>query len=256
MDVSRVLLEHIQDATRLTVLPLVPPLVLPFGIGIHSLMVFLALGLISGAFWAAARRPTLKPKGLTLALELLIVFLRDDVVVPIFGQARGRWWLPFFTSLFLFVLVLNVLGLVPAFKAATGNLSVTSALSAIVLVLILVVGMARLGVVGFFRNLRPLGIPLAIGLFVAFLELLGVLIKVAVLSLRLFANLFAGHLAILSFLVLMMTVSPGFVVVSVPFAVFTYALEVLIALIQALVFTLLSCLFIQMASTAHEESHD
>ncbi len=125
-----------------------------------------------------------------------------------------------------------------------------------VLVLIFGVGIKRLGPGGFLKNLYPEGSPLAIGLFVAFLELVGLFTKSAVLSLRLFANMFAGHLAILSFLVLLIIVHPVFAVVSLPFAVFTYLLEVLISLIQALVFTLLSCLFIHMASSSHELSSE
>jgi F-type H+-transporting ATPase subunit a len=125
-----------------------------------------------------------------------------------------------------------------------------------VFVLIFGVGWIRLGPKGFLKNLYPEGSPLGIGLFVAFLELVGLVTKSAVLSLRLFANMFAGHLAILSFLVLMMIVHPAFFAVSLPFAVFTYLLEVLISLIQALVFTLLSCLFIHMASASHELSSE
>jgi len=244
LDVATVLLEHILDTK------------LPLGVGLHAVMVLLAVSLIAGAFLWCFRKPTLKPHGLTLALEVVVLFLRDDLVYPIMGSRRGQHWLPFFTSLFFLILVMNVLGLIPLFKAATGNLAVTTALALMVLVLIFGVGIKRLGPGGFLKNLYPEGSPLAIGLFVAFLELVGLFTKSAVLSLRLFANMFAGHLAILSFLVLLIIVHPVFAVVSLPFAVFTYLLEVLISLIQALVFTLLSCLFIHMASSSHELSSE
>jgi len=143
--------------------------------------------------------------------------------------------------------------MVPAFKAATGNLSVTSALAALVLVLLFAAGLTRLGPFGFFRNMLPADVPRVIGLFVAGLELAGLFLRGAVLSLRLMANLFAGHLAVLCFLVMMLVASPSLAVVSVPFAVFTSLLDVLIAVIQSLVFTLLGCLFLQMASTSHAE---
>ena len=122
-----------------------------------------------------------------------------------------------------------------------------------ILLLILIVGLKELGFGHFFRNLYPRGTPVPIGLFVAFLEFTGLFIKAMVLSLRLFANMFAGHLAILSFLVLMFVLSPFFAVISLPFALFTYTLEVLVALIQALVFTLLSCMFITLSSSVHDE---
>lgn len=255
-DVSSVLLEHVLDGREILLFPGLSPLELPFGMTVHMLMLVMAFALITGLLLWAVRKPTLKPRGLTLAIEVVVVFLRDDLVYPVLGKTRGRVWLPYFTALFLFIFVLNLLGLVPAFKAATGNVAVTSALAALTLVLMLAVGLARLGPFGFFRNLFPSGSPLAVGLFVAVLEFAGLLIKGAVLSLRLFANLFAGHLAILCFLVMMMLVSPALVVVSLPFALFTSLLEVLISLIQALVFTLLGCLFLQMSSTSHEEASE
>lgn len=255
-DVSSVLLEHILDSKELNLFPGLPPVAIPGGLTVHALMVIVAFLLITVVLLWAARHASLKPRGIALGVEMLVVFLRDNLVYPILGPKRGRRWLPYFTALFLFLFVLNLLGLVPAFKAATGNLTLTSALAALMVVLILAVGVTRLGPLGFFRNLFPSGSPVAVGVFVAVLEFVGLGIKGAVLSLRLFANLFAGHLAILSFLVLMMTVSPAFVVVSLPFALFTSLLELLIALIQALVFPLLGCLFLQMASTGHEETQD
>jgi F-type H+-transporting ATPase subunit a len=167
------------------------------------------------------------------------------------GERRGEKWLPFFSTLFLFIVTINLLGLIPAFKTATGNINVTTALSVIIFALIFIVGFRNLGVAGFFKNMYPEGTPLPIGGFILFLETVGIFIKSMVLSLRIFANMFAGHLAILSFLVLIFVLSTWAVVIAVPFALFTYLLEILIALIQAFVFTLLSCIFINMASSSH-----
>jgi F-type H+-transporting ATPase subunit a len=97
----------------------------------------------------------------------------------------------------------------------------------------------------------PEGVPWPIGFFILFLETIGIFIKSMVLSLRIFANMFAGHLAILSFLVLIFVLSVWSVTIAVPFAVFVYLLELLVALIQAFVFTLLSCIFIHMSSCSH-----
>ncbi len=252
-DVSTVLLEHVLDSTKLNLFPGVPAVELPWGLTVHALMLATAVVIVAGLLLWAARHASLKSRGLALGVEIVVLFVRDDVVYPVLGPVRGRRWLPYFVTLFLFIFVLNLLGLIPAFKSATGNLAVTSALAAIMLALILAVGLARLGPLGFFRNMVPAGSPKAIGLFVAVLEFAGLFIKGAVLSLRLFANLFAGHLAILCFLVLMIVIGPGLMAVSLLFAVFTALLEVLIALIQALVFTLLGCLFLQMASASHEE---
>ena len=104
-----------------------------------------------------------------------------------------------------------------------------------------------------FRLSKIAWLILGIGIFVMLLELLSMFTKSMVLSLRLFANMFAGHLAILSFLVLIFVITPFFGFISVPFSVFTYTLEVLVGLLQAFVFTLLSCIFITMASTPEGE---
>jgi F-type H+-transporting ATPase subunit a len=249
-DVSSVLLEHVLDNKNLTPIPGLPPVSVP-GMTADALMLVTGLAVAAGLSLWAARTHSVKPRGWALALEVLVLFVKDDLVYPVLGKERGRRWLAVFTALFLFILVLNVLGMVPSLKTATGSLSVTSALAAMVLTLILATGLIRLGPGGFVGNMVPSDVPLVIAVFVAALDFVGLFIKGAVLSLRLLANMFAGHLAVLCFLVMMFTVSPSMAVVSLPFALFTSVLDVLIALIQALVFTLLGCVFLQMASTRH-----
>jgi len=214
-------------------------------------MLILSVALVILLFVPAFRRPRCRVSGVAVALESLVLFVRDDIVYPVMGEKRGDKWLPFMATQFIFILTVNFLGLIPAFKTATGNINVTSAMAVIVFALIFIVGFSKLGTVGFFKNMWPEDTPLPIGIFILVLETIGLFIKSMVLSLRLFANMFAGHLAILSFLALIFTLSAWFAFVAVPFAVFTYLLEVLIALIQAFVFTLLSCIFIDMASTSH-----
>ncbi|MBN2444107.1 MAG: F0F1 ATP synthase subunit A [Spirochaetales bacterium] len=250
-NLSETLFSHIQDSTQFEPFPFVPPVLLPFGMTVHMLMLLLAALLILAVFLPAFRKPILKPKRVIVFLESIVLFVRDDIVYPVMGKTRGEKWTPFFSTIFIFLLAINYLGLIPAFKSATGSITVTSALSIMIMVLIFGVGIKKIGFVHFFKNYYPEGTPLPIGLFVALLEFVGVFIKTIVLSLRLFANMFAGHLAILSFLLLMFVLNPLFGFVAVPFTVFTFALEVLVALIQALVFTLLSCIFITMASSAH-----
>ncbi len=253
-DVSGELFQHVLDSKTLDLFPFLPPLHLFRGMTVHLLMLLLSAALIFILFAIAFRKPSLKPRGLAVVLEILILFVRDDIVFPIMGKQRGEKWLPFFSTLFLFLLTVNFLGLIPAFKTATGDITVTSALALLILILMFVVGFKSIGFGKFFKNLYPEGIPLPLGLFVSLLEFFGMFIKSLVLSLRIFANMFAGHMAILSFLMLTIVLNPAFGVVSVPFALFTYILEVIVALIQALVFTLLSCVFITMASSAHDDS--
>ncbi len=250
-NVSDALFHHVLNSNTLQLFPFLPTITLPFGITVHLLMLWFSAGLILALFVPAFKKRQLKVSLFSAALESVVLFVRDDIVYPIMGDKRGEAWLPFFSTLFLFLLAINYLGLIPAFKSATGNINVTTALSIIIGLLIFTIGLKNLGVVHFFSNMYPKDAPLPIGIFVMILEFLGLFIKIGVLSLRIFANMFAGHLAILSFLVLIFVLSPFAVMISVPFAVFTFTLEVLVALIQALVFTLLSCIFITMASSEH-----
>ncbi|MBN2739035.1 MAG: F0F1 ATP synthase subunit A [Spirochaetales bacterium] len=249
--IAETLFHHVMDSQEFAPFPFLPAIPLPMGITVHLLMLFLATILILSVFLSIFRKPGLKPKGLKISLEILILFVRDDIVYPVMGEKRGEKWLPFFSTLFIYLLVINYLGLIPAFKTATGNFTVTSSLALMILVLMVIIGFKNLGFIKFFKNYYPEGVSKPIGLFVALLEFIGTFIRIVVLSLRLFANMFAGHLAILAFLLLMFMLNPAFGIVSVPFTVFTFALEVLVALIQAMVFTLLSCIFITMSSQSH-----
>jgi len=250
-DISLILFKHILNGDALDLFPAVPEIPLPFGLTVHCFMLLISAALIAAFYIIAFRKPVLKPRGFTNVLEAAVLFVRDDIVYPIMGEKNGEKWLPFFSTLFLFIVTINFLGLIPAFKTATGNINVSSALAVIIFALIFIIGFKNLGFIGFFRNMYPEGTPWPIGIFILFLETLGIFIKSMVLSLRIFANMFAGHLAILSFLVLIFVLSAWSAFLAVPFALFTYMLEILIALIQAFVFTLLSCIFIQMASSSH-----
>ncbi len=250
--IAESLFEHVLDGNKIQLLPYLPELTLPFGMTVHMLMLVLTVVVILIFFMSAFLKPKSRPGPLALALEAIVVFIRDDIVYAIMGEKRGQNWLAFFSTLFLMILVANFLGLIPAFKAATGSLSVSSALAVMILVIIFFVGIRRLGIYLFFKNFFPKEIAPALSFFIAILEFITTFVKTMVLSLRLFANMFAGHLAILAFIEMMFVLSPAIGFVTIPFAVFTYTLEVLVAILQAFVFTLLSCIFINMASTRHE----
>ncbi|MFH1063105.1 MAG: F0F1 ATP synthase subunit A [Candidatus Omnitrophota bacterium] len=251
-NVSDVLSQEIANGKTLDIFPYLPAIQFPAGITIHFFMLILSAVLIIALFFYGKLNISLKPRGLLVVLENMIGFVQDDIVFPIMGEAQGAKWLPFFCTLFFFLLTSNLLGLIPCFKTATGNINVTSALAAMILILVFAAGIKNLGTRKFFVNLYPQGTAWPIGIFVAFLEFSGMFLKTAVLSLRLFANIFAGHLAIFSFLMLIFILSPFAGIFAVPFTIFTYLLEVLVGLIQAFVFTLLSCIFITMASSVHE----
>ena len=151
---------------------------------VHQLMLILAVILIVGFFCLPVKKGVLKPRGITVFIESIVLFVRDDIVFPVLGKERGELWLPFFLTQFIFLFTVNVLGLIPSFKTATGNINVTSAMALMVFLLTFIIGFKDLGFLGFFKNLYPEGANLPIGIFVAFLEFISIFTKSLVLSLR------------------------------------------------------------------------
>jgi F-type H+-transporting ATPase subunit a len=191
------------------------------------------------------------PHGFSNLMEILIVFIRDEVVKPTLGGVYEKY-LPYLLTLFFFILTLNLFGLVPYGSAATGDIAVTSGLATLSFLLIHGAGMKKAGVFGYFKGMIPHGIPAWVLPIMFIVEILGMFTKPFALAVRLFANMTAGHVVIFSligliFILKTLWVSP----VSVGFALFIYLLEILVAFIQAYIFTILSSLFIGMA--VHQE---
>jgi F-type H+-transporting ATPase subunit a len=196
------------------------------------------------------------PRGrLANLVESILVYVRDEVVVPVGGHHLAHYT-PLFLTYFMFILTCNLIGMLPDVGTATGNVGVTMALGGSVYVLIWLLGMAHQGPVNFVLHLVPPGTPWWMWPLMFVLELMGPVIKCFVLCVRLFANMVAGHLIIGS--LLMLTVfGPGamlpaviaglMIVIGVPLALGISCLELLVALIQAYVFTLLAVTFIGAA---------
>jgi F-type H+-transporting ATPase subunit a len=184
-------------------------------------------------------------------LEAIVVFLRDEVVLPSMGEAGTRY-LPFLLTVFFFILFCNLLGLVPYAATATGNVTVTAALAIIALAMIQWGGIKEHGLLHHMQNLIPPGIPAWLLPIMIPVEIMGQFTKPFALCIRLFANMTAGHIVILSFLGLIF-VFESFLIspVSVAFALFISLLELFIAFLQAYIFTMLTALF--MGMTIHPE---
>lgn len=188
------------------------------------------------------------PKGITNALEVLVVFVRDEIAVANMGEKYGRRFTPYLLTLFFFILTCNLMGMIPGFYAPTSNLNVTATLATLTLAMIVVSGVVVLGPLGYVKHMIPPGTPLALTPLLIVIEVLGTLVKPIALTIRLGANMSAGHIVILvmlSFVFIFQSVVVG-IVLSVPLAVAISLLEIIVAFIQAYVFTLLSALFIGM----------
>jgi len=186
-------------------------------------------------------------------VEAALCFVRDEIVAPV-GGVHLAPYAPLFVTYFLFILLANLTGMVPVLsKGPTANLAVTGALAITVVALVFGVGMVKQGPVRFFINLVPSGMPRWLWPMMFILEVFGLLVRCAVLGVRLFANMLAGHLILPSTLGLAVF-KPGAtgmavlgLVLGVPIALGVSLLEVLVCLIQAYVFTMLAVIFTSAA---------
>ena len=202
------------------------------------------------------RRPDQAPKGLQSLVEMLVVYVRDSIARPMIGDGKYQRYLPYLLTLFFFIFFCNILGLIPFFPAGaniTGNLAVTGTLAVITFLITNISGNKHYWIDIF----NTPGVPAWLKIFplMPLVEVIGVFTKPIVLMIRLFANMTAGHIMILSFVALIFILSglfgagvgAGVTVVSVFMSVFISLLECLVAYIQAFVFTMLTALYIGMA---------
>ena len=179
-------------------------------------------------------------------------WVRDQMVFPVMGRDVGNKFLPYFLTVFFFVMFMNLLGLVPGAATATASIFVTAALATTTLLAMVGGGIVAQGPVGYFKNLVP-HVPLIMWPLMFVVEIAGVIIKPFALMIRLFANMTGGHLVILSFMGLLFLMAQGAGATAaysvsplvIAFSVFIMIIEAFVALLQAYVFTMLSILFIQ-----------
>ncbi len=238
----------------------------PFDISITknvvAILVSLALMLwifISVAKSYAARKGK-APKGLQSFIEPVILFIRDDIAIPAIGEKKYERYMPFLLTLFFFIWINNIMGLIPILPGGanvTGNITVTMVLGLLTFVITTFSGNKNYWKHIFNTPGVPVWLKLPIPLMPV-VELFGVFTKPLVLMIRLFANISAGHMVVLAFVSLIFIFSQlhvvagaGVSILSVSFIIFMDFLELLVALIQAYVFTLLSALYFGMATEEH-----
>jgi F-type H+-transporting ATPase subunit a len=252
-DPSAVIMHHVTDV------PLkIGPLVLPSK---HLVFFLLAAALVILLSQLAVRsyRGGRIPRGLGAAVEGLVLFIRNDIAEPNIGHGDGRRFTPLLCSFFFFILVAAFLGLMPFAATSTGNLAVTMGLALVSFAAQQYAGISRNGVAGHFRNLIPPGLPAWLLPIMVPVEILSMFTKPFALMIRLFANMLAGHMVITTLLLLISLMGQiswmggvAMAPVSILLSLFIMLLEVLVAFIQAYIFTLLSAIFIGMyAHPAH-----
>ncbi len=224
----------------------------------HLVMLWLASLLLLLAFAVAIPRKSLVPRGLYNFLELLVQFVRNEIAVPNIGKADADRFVPFLCTAFFFILFVNLFGLIPWAATATGNIAVTLALSVFTFIITQAVAIRAQGVGGFLKHLTG-GVAVWLWPIMIPVEILGLFTKPFALTIRLFANMLAGHIVILSLLGLIFALgSPLVAIGSVPMALAIFGLELFVAFVQAYIFTMLSSLFIGagLVHHGHDEAHD
>lgn len=229
----------------------------------------------------------LVPSGAMNALEAIVEFIRDSIARPNVGSRWLMVWTPMLATLFLFILSANVIGLIPIFEVlglldhyvlhladdsflkgllhggatSTGNFNVTAGLATVTFFAIIVAGTRAHGFIKHWVNLVPHGLPKPIYVLLIPIEILGMFVRPFALTMRLAANMTGGHIAILAimsfvfiFTQMLESATAGIgigLLFSVPVSVGVTGLEIIVVLVQAYVFTLLSAVFIGMAINVH-----
>jgi F-type H+-transporting ATPase subunit a len=240
---------------------------LGFWIGAHHIDIsitkavinmWIAAGILLLLLAAAVRHRAMVPKGAYNLVETFVLFVRDEIGTKNIGH-HAALYTPYLCSAFFFILFMNLAGLLPipaigkfpGIATATGNLGVTVVLALFTFVITQIAGMRAQGVVGYWAHMVPAGVPKWLFPIMIPVEVLGLFTKPFALTVRLFANMVAGHIVIFFLVALTVIISPIVAPVSVAFALGIYLLEIFVGLVQAYVFTMLSAVFIGMTQAAH-----
>jgi F-type H+-transporting ATPase subunit a len=285
------IIHHVANSSHDDALFHLPPVFgIDFSVTKHVFMLWLVAATVFVVITWTVRRylkqDRLIPSGFMNGLEAVVVFVRDEIVQPNVGTKWVRTWAPLILTFFFFILAANMIGLIPIFDAlglfdyyvlhtgehsfvkqllhggttATANFNVTAALATITFGAIIVAGVKAHGFVKHWMNLVPHGLAWPIYILLIPIEVMGMFVRPFALTMRLAANMTGGHiaiLAILSFVFLFAEMGGVFagigagLIASVPLAVGISGLEIIVVLVQAYVFTLLTAVFVGMAIHVH-----
>jgi F-type H+-transporting ATPase subunit a len=291
LDVGGMIVDHVSNNPEHPLVHLPPVFGIDLSITKHVFMLWLvAVLLFVTVTWLVrryVRQERLVPTGPMNALEAIVTFIRDTVVRPNVGDKWVKTWAPLLLTFFMFILSANAIGLLPIFDAlalldhyvihtgehsflkalihggstATGNFNVTAGLAIITFLTIIIAGTRAHGFLQHWKNLVPHGMPFLIYFLLIPMEIVGMLVRPFALTMRLAANMTGGHIAILSILSFVFILTDVFgtpaagigvgLFFSAPLAALISGLEIIVVLVQAYVFTLLSAVFIGMAIHAH-----
>jgi F-type H+-transporting ATPase subunit a len=285
------IIEHISNPHEHPLIELPRVFGIDFSVTKHVFMLWFVAAILFLIVTVTVRRylrqDRLIPSGFMNGLEAIVEFVRDDIAQPNVGRDWVMTWTPLILTFFFFILSANAIGLIPVFDTlavldrlvlhtsndsflnrlthggttATANYNVTAALATITFISIIIAGSKAHGFMKHWKNLVPHGLHPVIYIILIPIEVIGMFVRPFALTMRLAANMTGGHIAILAILSFVFLFTEMFgraiagigigMIVSVPLAVGISALEIIIVLVQAYVFTLLSAVFIGMAIHVH-----
>lgn len=231
---------------------------LDFSITRNVAAMFISILILVLVFGAVARSYDSNgvARGIGAFLEPLVIFVRDEIAIPNIGEKKYAKYLPYLLTAFFFIWVNNLLGLIPFFPGGsnlTGNISLTLVLALFTFIITQFSGTKEYWGHIFWMP----GVPVAMRPLLAVVEFIGLFTKPFALMMRLFANITAGHILILALISLIFILKTAWMsLASIPFVIFMSCLELLVAALQAYIFTLLSALFIGMAVEEHDHGHE
>ena len=234
-----------------------------FGITQYSFWFAVAIILMLVLLFVFKKRQArgLVPQGVFVnGVEYLVDFVRDDMCKGLLGDSWKRHF-PFIATIFLVVLANNIVGIIPGCKPGTGTISMTAALALCSFVYFIVCGVKKKGAFGYAKSLAPAGVMFPLNALVWLIEVFSTILRLVTLAVRLFCNLFAGHVVMGTFAILASlffepmiqafsvatAVQAGASILWVGILLVIYAVEIIVACVQAYVFALLSAVYIQIA---------
>ena len=217
-------------------------------------LLFTIMVLVAGAHKRALASGT-TPKGAANAIEAMILYVRNEVILPNVGH-HGEGFVPYLLTAFFFILTLNLLGLIPYGATATGNISVTATMAILTFITVEIAGirangLGYLSTMFYWNNQLPFIMRPVMFLIMSPVEMIGKITKPFALAIRLFANMTAGHIVVLAFVGLIFAAASLWSALPFAMAVMIMVLELFVAFLQAFVFTLLSSVFIGQIRAAH-----
>jgi F-type H+-transporting ATPase subunit a len=221
----------------------------PFAINKVVLLMWLSVIIVLGLFWSAGRRGSLVPTGVQNVVESVVEFVQNGIILQTMGP-EGLGWTPFLVTLFCFILVLNIFEVIPiAQMPVTARMALPMFMALVVYVLYHFMGIRSQGLRGYVHStLVPPGVPKAMLPLVSLIELVtAIFTKPFSLAVRLFANLLAGHLLLATFAILTATLFSATIIGAVvpgALLVALYGFEVLVSVLQAFIFTILTAVYI------------